>query len=278
MPLEVPTSSPSGVSLAEYLESTFKQKDQNATAHLSASSITLFKRCPRQWQQKYIFGLRDSPSSSLVVGKAVHLGLSKALSGGSPDGIWEEVLADSGEDIDWSRMSEKEAIKLSQKHIENYQRLVAPYLGEVVATEKSLEILFPGVEIPVIGFVDLETTSKVIDYKSTNYFNRKPSLNPEWAFQLAIYQYAIPKAGEIHVLTRGDKYPVYVPNSYDDPLYREAPDLVKNTKLQGMVWDAWQLMNHYWETYKLRPWPGNETQDWGHKYCKVSNCCAIEKW
>jgi hypothetical protein len=251
--------------------------------HLSASSITLFKRCPRQWQQRYLIGERGPSSAALIVGSAVHGALNyKALGTGNFDLAWNEALEDSllksDGTIDWSRMSPEKAREQAEHHYNNYLRFAWPYLGEIVNSEQEISIIVPGVDIPVIGFIDLETEFKVIDYKTTGYFNRKPSLNPEWAFQLAVYQLKVPKPGEIHVLTRGDKYPVYMPNSADDPLYRPyAGELVSKTFT--MIADAYELMQHFWAVYGVsREWPGNETQEWGHKYCSHPNCCAMERW
>src|SRR3954471_10452486 len=42
---------------------------------LSASSFTMARRCPRQWQQRYVHGRKERPAEAPVVGSAVHAAL-----------------------------------------------------------------------------------------------------------------------------------------------------------------------------------------------------------
>src|SRR4029077_531976 len=45
--------------------------------HWSPSSFDMFRRCPYQWQQRYVKGRRERPAESPVMGTAVHAGVER---------------------------------------------------------------------------------------------------------------------------------------------------------------------------------------------------------
>lgn len=49
--------------------------------HLSASSINMYLRCPRQWWYRYVLDLRIPPDGGLVVGKGVHTAAEEGMKG-----------------------------------------------------------------------------------------------------------------------------------------------------------------------------------------------------
>src|SRR6476646_2885447 len=188
--------------------------------HLSASSISLFLRFPRQWQEVYIRGIRGASSSSLVIGSAVHLGLSRILKGEDPGNFFEESMAsalEENEEIIWK--DKPSAAKIwAEKMLDQYYTKVGRYL-DVTDTEREILLDIPGVDIPLLGYVDIETPRGVIDVKTTGYVARKPELNPEWKLQMHVYQLKYPQAGEFHVVTRSSTNPVVVPDSPSHPFY-----------------------------------------------------------
>lgn len=242
--------------------------------HLSASSLAKFMRCPRQWQDKYILGKVEPSNSSLVIGSAVHEQLSALFKGLplDPAGIWHDEVEEAGEVI-W-KDSEDKSYELFVSHVYHYWERMGKHLGQVEHSEQEIAIEIAGIDIPIIGFVDLEIADRIIDFKTTAYFNSKQVRpNKEWKFQMAVYQLAIEKPAEVHVLTRSKTDPVVVPESTKSPLYFGVADREKTRQL---IRDTYDLMTYYYDIYgSVIAFPGNPMHDWASKYCNVEECCAL---
>ena len=246
--------------------------------HFSVSSISLFLRCPRQWQERYIIGRPQPSNSSLVIGSAVHLALSRILNEEIEGPYFDEAVAEhqgkgTGEII-W-KDSPSASYDIASRHVENYINLVAPFLGPVLRTEHEFYLDIKDVPIPCKGFIDLETETKIVDYKTTGYFNRKVTPNPEWKFQLKTYQLVVPKDAEIHVLTRSPKFPISTPSSTDDPLYLSAP--LATSGMEQYLRQMYFTIEDYWKRWGESPWPGNAVHSWAAKYCGVADCCHVDR-
>ena len=250
------------MSLAEFLN-----KSQDGNPHLSASSVSLHMRCPRQWQQSYIFGEKGDKSDALVIGSGVHLAMSRLLKGEDMGDWWEEALEDY---VPEDPRSQGVAEAMVYHYWEQMGKHLLP---QIVDTEIEFLVNVPGVEIPVLGYIDIETTSTLIDLKTTRYFSRKGVRpNKEWRFQQGIYQLVVPKPSEVHVLTRSKSDPVVIPDDVSSPLHFGR---INGEQIQRIVRDEWRRMNWHWETYGLKDWPGNPMHEWAGKYCGVENCCKL---
>jgi len=246
--------------------------------HLSANSIKTFLRCPRQWQQSYMFQDKGPTNVNLIMGDFAHRILAKILMGGdldeavqeSWDGVMEEI---SGREVDWKKMSPDTARNIGLKYVYDYWETTGKFLHPI-ATEKEINIIIPGVDVPIIGFVDIELQDRIIDVKTTGYMNRsKVSLNPEWKLQAYIYQMYRPVPAEFHVLTRSKTDPIIVPGSTSDELY-VAPKNPDDTR--NYVRQVFDVMKFYVERFGESPWPGNTIHPWAGKYCQLGeNCCTL---
>lgn len=201
------------------------------------------------------------------------MALSRLLKGESAGDYWNEVVmeaSDNGQEIIWKEQPHT-AKKWADKFINNYITNVGKYL-DVINTEEELLLDIPGVDIPILGYVDVVTTRGVIDIKTTGYVNRKPELNPEWKLQMHIYQLKHPKDGEFHVITRNATSPIVVPSSMGHPFYVEVSDPDSTKRL---IRDTWKVMNYYYEEWgDKHEWPGNFTHPWANKYCPLGDRCC----
>lgn len=239
--------------------------------HLSASSLTRFMRCPRQWQDYYVYGNKGAGSSATVLGNAVHLGMSRVLKGEDPGSFWLDTYKEH-EDADYSRMAPHVCAEWAVKLLYHYYETIGKHLN-VLDTEIEIAIEVPGVDIPVIGFIDFETDDRNVDLKTTGYFSPKQvRLNPEWRFQQHVYQLHNSKPSEIHVLTRSKTEPVLVPNSTQHMLYIHPP---APEGTQRQIKQVYDMIRYCWENYGDGPWPGNPIHEWSGKYCnlKGQGCC-----
>lgn len=241
--------------------------------HLSASSISTFLRCPRQFQEHYIRKTKGPSNSSLVIGSAVHLGLSRVLKDEPPGNFFEEVVTEhnlKSDGIIW-KDTQSSSKMWAEKMLSQYYEQVGKYL-DVLETEKEMLIDIPGIDIPLLGYIDIKTPRGVIDVKTTGYVSRTPQLNIEWKLQMNIYQVEDPKPGEFHILTRNKAQPIVVPDSPEHPFYVPLPD---NFDVMLYAAQIYSVMEHYYETFgEDQNWPGNLTHPWAARYCPLGSLCC----
>lgn len=147
--------------------------------HLSYSSISLWKQCPRKWWLRYQYGISDPPSIHLAFGTAMHQSIQTALiEGGLTENTWKKF-----------RLNLKSAALASKLHVlsketEEYTRMgenilkdeMVRYVANSVKistseqVEKKIEFYVPGVDLPVIGFIDLiDDAGHPYDIKTSKY-------------------------------------------------------------------------------------------------------------
>lgn len=242
------------------------QRDPLQPPHLSASSLSLHMRCPRQWQQSYIFGEKGDANDAMKIGQAVHLCLSRRFMGEEEGDWWAEALDGYVPEDDRSK-------GVAQAMVYHYWEYIGKYITPL-STEREILVTIPDMEIPILGYIDLETVDRNIDYKTTRYFSRRGVRpNKEWRLAQGIYQLDTPKPSEIHVLTRSKSDPVVIPDSTDHPLHI---GLVNAAQVVRTVQYEWQKIKDNFENYGAEhPWPGNPMHEWNAKYCGLEDCCAL---
>jgi hypothetical protein len=239
--------------------------------HVSPSSFALHMKCPRQWQDKYMFGNRGPTTGAMFLGTAVHLGEQRLLSGEPLGDYWNDAKAKEDGPIVWGKDNELTLRSMSYKMIQNYYDQVGKYL-QVEATELEFLHQVPGVGPPFKGFIDLVTHQILIDYKSTGYFNPKQvRANEEWKLAQRIYQLVVPKPSEIHVITR--KGEIVVPTQTTFKALHFG--LFDREQTHRILRDEWARILWHLEEYGERPWPGKGLHEYADKYCQLPNCCSV---
>lgn len=248
------------------------QHDASAPVHLSASSLSKHMRCPRAWQESYIYGNKGVTGGGAFIGLAFHAAMSRLNNGEELGDPWKDQLSQT-EEVAWGRDNEEKSRLVFEKFLYHYWEQVGKHLS-VQQAETEYFIDVEGVDIPVNAKIDAELSSRIIDYKTTAYFSRKGvRVNKEWKFQMGVYQLAVPKPAEMHVITRDKNDPIVIPTSTEHPLYFGHID---TDKIQTMIRDEWKRILFHWETYGTENlWPGNSAHEWAGKYCNVDNCCAL---
>jgi len=197
--------------------------------HLSASGIRLLRICPEAWRQRYILGRKERPGEALTLGKAVHLAI--AFNGEQKvdtftdkptsevvqyfnDAAWPNAIAEDGgvDEIRWDKKPD-EVRSDGERVTGTYHQNVSPRV-QPIAVEQKFEIVVPGVPVPVIGYIDTEEASNLVDIKSGKQVQRKPDAN--WRMQGVIYSMAKGKPTHFHSISRA-KVP-----SIATPLEEEA--------------------------------------------------------
>lgn len=242
-------------------------EDHPAGPHLSASSLNLFARCPRQWQEKYIYRAEAPLSDPLMIGKYAHLLIEHSLSGMIPEpDIFPKLCLQDG-----FQPGEK-VQELGEAAAYHYYESVGKWL-DVVGVEQEVILEIPGVDIPILGYIDVECRDRIIDVKTTGYLSPKSvRINSEWKLQANIYQLYKEVPAEFHVITRAKTNPVLVPSDPSHFLYVSPPP---RRETEQWIRQTYDVMKFYYERWGTDEYPGGRTHDWAGRYCSVPNCCQL---
>ena len=132
--------------------------------HLSYSSISLFSRCPREWWLRYQYGISSPPTPALSFGTAMHKTIQGAL-------LLNGDILTAGRKFETNLVQAclKDSIRLGTNDKANLLKLgqdllnepiIQQMIGEIKVSgpeqvEKKVEFLVPGVDLPVIGYIDI---------------------------------------------------------------------------------------------------------------------------
>lgn len=153
---------------------------------ISKSSLSMFLRCPVQWERRYVYEERIPPGIAARRGGAVHKAAQvnheqKIISGqdlpasdlqDAARDYYVNTIKENGVFIPKSQLSEKnellnEGLNTSVRLAKLYRDDVAPTIQPQLVEEK-LEI-DAGFEVPIVGIVDVYTADKRLpDFKSAD--------------------------------------------------------------------------------------------------------------
>jgi hypothetical protein len=138
-------------------------------AHLSASSVGLFYRCPEAWRRRYLLGESEVPSGEMALGSSVDEALSehcRALAAGE-----RRALADTQQQAleALRRRCESEEVRFGQTLDRASAERIAPAaiavalsellpaIGEPIAAQRRVELALSAAHTwTVLGYIDLE--------------------------------------------------------------------------------------------------------------------------
>lgn len=170
------------------------------TPSLSYTQISMYLKCPAQYEYRYVNGFKTPPAVSLVEGSSAHKAvevnnLHKIRHGEDlpvkqvVECFHDEFTTRSPEIEDWSDggqiITPDVVHDRGPKYLGAYMGKFAPEIAPL-SSEREWNVLVAG-GIPFISYVDLETESHTWDYKTVT--SRSPYLRatPESSLQLAIY-------------------------------------------------------------------------------------------
>lgn len=142
-------------------------KDIKNAEYLSVSQITMLQRCPKQYEYRYILGLKMPPTSSLILGTSVHKGCEINYTSkykNKKQAPLDEVMDAYGQtydqaDVDDLDSEEKELYKknkdagyaMTKAHYEH----LAPSVIPINLPEEEFMFQMNGVKRPILGYIDL---------------------------------------------------------------------------------------------------------------------------
>lgn len=180
--------------------------------HLSYSSITSYLTCSRNWRYHYVDKLPEATTPALMFGSAIH-NTVEALITANTQGenavnpvesftkSFAEKIAET-EIIDWQDTSEGDQLRLATK-ILNTPEIVSELNAlrakvdsdGVPMIERKVELSVPGVDVPVIGYIDIILDDGTpADFKTAS--RAWSQLQADNSMQSLFYIAALNQAGE----------------------------------------------------------------------------------
>jgi len=254
--------------------------------HFSFSSLQMLELCPRQWKQRYILGIKEPPAQALVLGRATHGGIefgldTKMVTQTDPaldlvlsyyhDAVWPQLVDEMGGsgEILWDDKPDLVRDKGAQM-VTAYHPHISRLEPEAVEYGFSLDV---GAPIPVKGWIDLVQRNgrPSIDFKTAKA--RRSDVKPEWRVQARIYQLAVPRPVDFHVITKTVEPAVVTGLDAEGLLvpHSELIDQETKRRLRQALDDA----NRYYATYGPdEEWPARGIHhDWRCSWCAYQKDC-----
>ena len=268
------------MSLTEF-EDPFEANAAMPKATLSPSSIATFMRCPEQYRREHIKGEDRGRGAWGVSGTAFHEARHRALSlaqAGTPipeddvavellyDEAWRKTLEEEGE-IEWRGTSADDQYAIGLGMFREYHfglgKDVVP-----IKMEGWARGYLPGVPVPVVGRIDVETAEEVIDTKTGKQLFHK--LKPDYFVQGCIYVWLTGKPIQFHSVSQK-------PAAATNDLLRLSPRPKVLTAARAYVVDAYEGIASSLRTRgEDREWPGTGPASGNCTYCRMrSNCLYV---
>jgi putative RecB family exonuclease len=186
--------------------------------NLSFTQFSMWSRCPKQYEYRYLEGLKEKPKSTLIVGRGTHAGLEwgfkdriekgehpplKEVEEATATAVEEELKAVPPSEIDWGKKGDNPG-----KVKDDSVGLVGAYNHTRLSldpekVESPFELTLKDTDYKIVGRVDLQTRQgALIDLKTSA---RSPSDDAaQVSEQLTLYQHQAEgvKSLEIHALVR----------------------------------------------------------------------------
>ena len=178
--------------------------EKHGITHLSPSSLRLYREEPAAWVCRYLLRVKDEAGPGAWRGQAVEAGLDRVLYG-QPDA--EQAMRDEFEKRAAGVADDKTEAERADLPAFLAQAKLALAKAEMPLTRQTkISIDLPGIEVPVIGFVDYEWPDYGLDLKTTRRMPSQP--DPSHVEQVAVYSHAKGKPFALLYVTP-KKYAVY---------------------------------------------------------------------
>lgn len=262
-------------------------------AHLSASSLGMFRRCPRQFQQRYLLGRKEPPGEGLVLGSVFHetlnynygqkivsredRPLSELVEYLNDDAVPRVIETAGGMgEVRWDSEPTRalESVRSDTTRITSaYHRAVLPRM-QPVAVEQRMEWRVEGVPVPILGYLDTILGDRAVDTKTGKQAVSK--LKPSWRLQADLYSGYMGMPIEYHSMNRAATPKIVTGLESEDLVVRPRSSETENLLyvLRQMV----EQIQWCYDRYGLEDkWPA--TGKWADWSQSVSPCayCAYRK-
>lgn len=228
---------------------------------LSATSIAKAVACPEAWRRRYLLHEKEGFGPERFFGSVDHATIAAFMDDKMRTGLhWSEEQLQGAYTYCWASELERSdadgeppnwGLQDPSKLQDQGRLLVSAYVKQAadavmpIAVESRFEEQLPGVPVPLVGYIDLETQDRIIERKTAA--KRVSAPRPNWRFQGRIYQLSQRKPVEWHVSVR-----------------KQTPEILTGLVLPvgnpdetvRMVGQIYRMLDDYWHRYGPRtPWP-----------------------
>jgi hypothetical protein len=170
--------------------------------HLSYSQLRLYQECPFKYYLKYIQGAGEAGTRiEFVLGTAFHKGMQEMYKYRDFE-KGKVAFRDDVRHLGENREVDNLVTNMSLYHTMYFDN----YIDDFIGSEVKFEMHIPGIEVPVIGYIDNLLKRGFIDYKTTSSFKAKEAYDIK---QFATYAMwfltkfrAMPAISEAHVFNK----------------------------------------------------------------------------
>lgn len=253
--------------------------------HLSTSSMKKFLECPERWRLHYLKREREITQGYwLFQGSVNHRSIDwglreKMTTGRLPevkqvlerfDHEWEAELVERGgvDALQW-RDSTPSAAKDQTAGLVKAYMPIAQTLNPI-ALEQRFDVDIPLVPVPLMGYIDIEEETRLIDRKDVPSRQRKPK--SDWVMQGGIYTAVKQKPIDFHVSTKTKMPMVYTPGVDPELAMPAWSERRMHLYVQRV---ARSISNLYTQYGPDDVWPGNGVlHPFACDYCGVRPLCS----
>lgn len=252
--------------------------------HLSASQLTMFERCSEQFRRAYIHGERQKPGGALVWGSADHFAHetnfrqkiashedipTKDVQDAFAEGF-DQAVKKANDDVDWGADNPGDLKDRGALLVRVYHETVSPSI-QPVTVEARFKANIPGVPVPLVGYIDLETETTLIERKTTGKATK--TVKPQWRLQGLLYQAVRELPVDWHISV-GTKLPaILTPDT--DPQLRLSFEPTATATAERSVRNTARAIVAFYNTFGPDdPWPGALTDAWACKFCGFLPTCV----
>jgi len=143
---------------------------------ISATSVTKYSLCPRQWQFSYELKLLTLPCQAFTIGSAYHKYVELFHKNKSTEQIMNHLKPTLNKD------EFIEVCQMGRKYEDN------PIRGKVSCLELNFSYAIEGIPVPLFGYIDRLDENKIVEYKTSSFDYKQSDIE---TLQSKIYTYAI---------------------------------------------------------------------------------------
>lgn len=235
--------------------------------HLSATQLAMLERCPEQFRQRYILGRREPPGAAMLWGSAD--GKAHGENFGQKIKTHEDIPTEDvreafawhldleidavggASEVDWRDDTPATVKDRGVELVAYYHEMVSPTI-QPTDVEAKVEVEVPGVPVPFIGYIDVDTEHSAIERKTAR--GRSEQIPPHYRVQTLGYALATRRPVEVHISTRTAKPAVYTP--LDTPGLRLEYDESVPARAERMIQARARLLVRLFDEFGPdNPWP-----------------------
>lgn len=182
----------------------WKDVTSNLRTYLSHTQISMFQRCPKQYEFRYVQGLKVPPDSRLILGTSVHRGVEfnyahkfKTRKPAKRDAVMDafsDAFKREKSGVDFQGVNPGTVKDLGYDMLGKHYDKLAPAVQPLMEPELEFEFKVPGLKRKVVGFIDvvakvLSIPLAVLDNKTTRRSYKQ--WDADISGQLTSYAYAV---------------------------------------------------------------------------------------